>query len=115
MQYHIGMGKDPSGLLSYCAGKGVVVQAYSPLGDNTTELVTGSLVTELGDAHGKSGVQAALRYIYQNGAAVTTKSGNPVHLKQDLDLFGWSLSDAEMAKADAATSPKGSPSFTCSS
>ena len=34
---------------------------------------------------------------------------------QDLDLFDWSLADKEMASADAATSPKGTPSFMCTS
>jgi len=114
-KYHIGMGADPEGLVSYCASKGIVAQAYSPLGDNTTQLITGPLVSRLGAAHGKSGVQVALKWIYSHGVAVTTKSGNSVHLKEDLDLFSWDLTDDEMASADAATSPSGSPSFMCTS
>jgi 2,5-diketo-D-gluconate reductase A len=112
-KYHIGMGADPGGLVSYCKAKGVVPQAYSPLGDNTTELISGPLVSKLGQAHGKSGVQVALRWIWQHGVAVLTKSGNPAHLKQDLDLFDWSLTAGEMASADAATTPTGTPSFMC--
>jgi len=113
-KYHVGMGADPEGLISYCKAKGVVPQAYSPLGDNTTELITGPLVSKLGQAHGKTGVQVALKWIWQHGVAVLTKSGNPEHLKQDLDLFDWSLTDSEMASADSATTPKGTPSFMCS-
>ena len=112
-KYHIGMGADPEGLVSYCKSKGIVPQAYSPLGDNTTELISGPLVSRLGQAHGKSGVQVALKWIWQNGVAVLTKSGNPAHLKQDLDLFDWSLTSDEMASANAATTPKGAPSFMC--
>ena len=51
----------------------------------------------------------------EHGVAVTTKSGNPEHLRQDLELFDWSLTDAEMARADASTTPSGHPSFMCSS
>jgi len=114
-QFHIGMGADPGGLISYCKSKGVVPQAYSPLGDNTKELIDGPLVTEIGSSHNKSGVQVALRWIWQHGVAVTTKSSSRAHLADDMALFDWTLTPAEMAKADAATSPKGKPSFMCSS
>jgi diketogulonate reductase-like aldo/keto reductase len=114
-KYHIGMGKDPEGLVSFCKARGIVAQAYSPLGDNTDELINGELVSTVGAAHGKSGVQVSLRWIYQNGVAVTTKSGSAAHLSQDLDLFDWSLTEAEMAQANAATKPAGQPSFMCSS
>jgi len=112
-KFHIGMSADPEGLVSYCKAHGIAAQAYSPLGDNTTELITGPLVTALGAAHNKSGVQVALRWIWQHGVAPTTKSGNPVHLAQDLDLFDWQLTSDEMARADAATDPAGTPSFMC--
>ena len=114
IEYHIGMGADPEGLLSTCAARGIVPQAYSPLGDSTPELISGDLVTSIGAAHNKSGVQVALRWIYQHGVAVTTKSTNAAHLAQDLDIFDWKLTDAEQARADAATKPKGTPSFMCS-
>lgn len=92
IQYHIGMGADPGGLLSYSRSKGIQTQAYSPLGSftkGTSELINGKLVTELGGHHNKSGVQVALRWIWEHGVAVTTKSGSAAHLKQDLDLFDW--------------------------
>lgn len=113
-QYHIGMSADPEGLISYCKAKGIVPQAYSPLGDNTTELISGPLVSRIGAAHEKSGVQVALKWIWQNGVAVTTKSGNSEHLREDLDLFDWSLTTQELASANAATNPHGKPSFMCS-
>lgn len=113
IQYHIGMGPDPQGLLSYGRRRGIVTQAYSPLGDNTTELISGELVSSIGRKHNKSGVQVALKWISKHGAAVTTKSSSPQHLKEDLDLFSWDLSQEEMARADASTTPPGSPSFRC--
>ena len=114
-KYHIGMGTDPIGLLSYCKEHGIAAQAYSPLGDDSSELISGKFVTAAGAAHGKSGAQVALKWIWQHGVAVTTKADKKEYLQEDLDLFGWSLTDAEMAEADAATTPAGTPSFMCSS
>lgn len=113
--YHIGMGADPEGLVTRTRAAGIVPQAYSPLGDNTSELISGELVSSIGHNHGKSGVQVALRWIWQHGVAVTTKSSNVAHLQEDRDIFGWELSDAEMSDADASDTPPGSPSFMCSS
>jgi len=89
------------------------VEAYSPLGDRK-ELITGELVTSIGKNHDKSGVQVALRWIYQHDVILTTKSGNPKHLLQDMDIFSWSLTDDEMEQLDAATTPSATPSFMCS-
>lgn len=114
-KYHIGMGTDPEGLLSYCKAHGIQAQAYSPLGDNSKELISGALVTKVGAAHNKSGAQVALHWIWQHGVAVTTKADKKEYLDQDLDIFGWSMTDAEMAEADGATDPSGTPSFMCSS
>eukprot|EP00656_Telonema_subtile_P031850 TRINITY_DN3488_c0_g1_i2.p1 TRINITY_DN3488_c0_g1~~TRINITY_DN3488_c0_g1_i2.p1 ORF type:complete len:345 (+),score=74.48 TRINITY_DN3488_c0_g1_i2:100-1134(+) len=115
VEYHVGQGSDPetSTLIQYCAQQNVVLEAYSPLGTNSSELISGPLVTSIGAAHNKTGVQVALRWIWQNGVTLTTKSANPSHLAADLDIFDWSLTDEEMKQLDAATTPKGTPSFMC--
>lgn len=93
---------------------GVVTQAYSPLGDGTSELITGPLVTRIGSAHNRSGAQVSLRWAVQSGVPLSTKSTKAAHLRANLDIFDcWSLTKAEMAELDAATKPKGRPSFMC--
>lgn len=113
VQYHVGMGPDPQGLKTYLDQRKIVMQAYSPLGDGTSELITGPLVTAIGKAHGKTGPQIALKWVLQTGVPLSTKSTSPEYLAQDIDLFDFTLSDAEMAQLSAATSPKGTPSFIC--
>merc|ERR1712039_52938 len=103
---HIGMGPDPSGILSFCRQKGVVVQAYSPLGNTpwrkapNQEILKGNFTSTLAQRHGKSTIAIALKWLVQHGVPAVTKSSNPVHLAQDLDLWSWNLTDAEMADAD---------------
>ena len=57
VQYHIGGGADPQSLVSYCQGRGIAVEAYSPLGDNTRALIHGNLTAAIGAAHKKTAVQ----------------------------------------------------------
>ena len=115
VKYHVGMGKDPRGLQSYCASNGVVMQAYSPLGDKDASLLHGPLLEKIGKANNKSSVQVALKWVLTNGAPLVTKSLSAVHLAEDIDLFGWELSEDEMKQLDDETSPKGEPSFMCTS
>lgn len=115
VEYHVGMGPDPEGLLSYSAGKGIVVEAYSPLGTGSPELLNGSLTTSIGQAHNKSSPSTALRWILEHIPALTVKAANPAYLTEDLAILGWSLTEAEVKQLDAATSPAGTPSFKCTS
>merc|ERR1712086_751083 len=114
VEFHIGMGGDPEGLMSYSAEKGIIVEAYSPLGTNTTELINGHLTTMIGAAHNKSSPEVALNWILQHIPAVTTKSANPAHLAEDLAVLDWKLTETDMQTLDAATKPSGTPSFMCS-
>jgi diketogulonate reductase-like aldo/keto reductase len=113
--YHVGMGPDPQGLKSLGDSLGVVTQAYSPLGDGSSELITGKLVSDIGKGHGWSGAQVSMRWILDNGVALTTKTTKQSHMKEDLAIFSDSLKDAEKKTLDDAKSPGGRPSWACSS
>ncbi|GAB5367640.1 hypothetical protein AAMO2058_001248200 [Amorphochlora amoebiformis] len=114
-QYHVGMGPDPIGLISYCESQNILVQAYSPLGNGSPELIHGNLTGSIGAKYNKTSVQIALKFVVQKGYGVLTKSTNPKYLADDIDLFDFNMTVSDMAKLDAATTPAGSPSFLCSS
>jgi diketogulonate reductase-like aldo/keto reductase len=48
-------------------------------------------------AHGKSAAQVSLRYLVQMGVCSIPRTDKPDHLKANLDVFDFKLSDAEMA------------------
>ena len=52
-------------------------------------------------AHGVSSAQVILRWDLQRGIVVIPGSSNPDHIKENLDLFGFELSDEEMARINA--------------
>jgi diketogulonate reductase-like aldo/keto reductase len=115
IQMHVGMGTDPIGDVTYADAKGIVTQAYSPLGDGTSELITGDLVTGIGKKYSKSGAQVSLHWLYQRGIALTTKSTSETHQRDNLAAVStsWTLKDDDMATLNTAKSPKSKPSWSC--
>jgi 2,5-diketo-D-gluconate reductase A len=116
VQYHVGMGRDPQGLLSYCQSRGIVIQAYSPLASGKLVTQPPAALSAIASARGKSTAAISLRWILQNptGAlTLVTKADKAAYMKEDLDLFSWNLTSAEMAQLDALTSPTDNPSWGC--
>jgi len=108
VQYHVGMGEDPRGLKSYLDGKGIVMQAYSPLGGKA-DLISGDLVTGIGQKYNKTGAQVSLRFIAEQQIPFNTVSTNPKHLQQDLDVLRFKFESEDLETLKAATSPSGEP------
>merc|ERR1719350_1665098 len=117
------MGPDPQGVMSFCKERNCTVQAYGSLGNPpldprdpgpSPEILHGNLTTKIADAHNVSTAQIALKWIVQNGHPAVTKSANPEHLKEDLSLWGFNITDSEMNELNAHSKPRGSPSFACS-
>lgn len=83
-------------LRAYHAEHGIVTESWSPLGRGS-ELLTAPPVAEAAAAHGVSAGQVVLRWHIQLGAVPLPKSSNPDRQKQNLDIFGFELTDDEMA------------------
>merc|ERR1719440_83181 len=81
VQYHVGMGVDPIGVKSASEKYGIHLQAYSPLGNGESDLITGDLVTSIGATYDKTGAQVALRWIQENGVSLTTKTTKTSHMQ----------------------------------
>eukprot|EP00873_Tetraselmis_striata_P011942 jgi/Tetstr1/432206/TSEL_021662.t1 len=84
------------GYIEANAKRGVLVQSWSPL----SRLSRGQLqvCADIGKAYGKSGHQVALRWIVERGASFAVQSKKRSHFEQDLDVFDWSLSGADMER-----------------
>lgn len=83
-------------VLAACKKHGMAVVAYVPIARGK---VPGAEVLErIGKAHGKSAAQVSLRYLVQLGCCPIPRTANPAHMKENLDVFDFQLSDAEMAE-----------------
>ena len=78
--------------------KGIVVQCWYPLGGRgyTADLLGNETIRSIAQAHGVSAAQVILRWDLQRGIVVIPGSSNPEHIRENLDLFGFELSDVEM-------------------
>ena len=83
--------------------KGIVVQCWYPLGGRgyTAELLGNETIQTIAAAHGVSAAQVILRWDLQRGIVVIPGSSNPEHIRENLDLFGFELSDDEMGQIAA--------------
>lgn len=88
-------------LKSFLSQEGMVIQAWYPLGHGDKALLEEPLFTELGKKYGKTNAQIILRWHIQDGNIVIPGSKNPAHIKDNFDLFDFSLTEEEMAKIAA--------------
>lgn len=77
---------------------GVQIESWGPFAEGRNNLFTEPTLTAIGDAHGVSVAQVVLRWLTQRGVIVIPKSVSPERMAQNLDIFGFDLSDDEMAK-----------------
>ncbi|MBO1901326.1 aldo/keto reductase [Leucobacter weissii] len=94
-------------LRDYCAAQGIAVQAWSPLSRGRDELMARDAVRAAASSHRKSPVQVLLRWHLQQGTILFPKTSRRERLAENLDVFDFSLSDAEMAAIDALDEGRG--------
>lgn len=87
-------------VIPYMHDLGIVMQAWYPLGGrgHQSELLSDPTILEIAQAHGKSAAQIILRWELQNGVVVIPGSSNPAHILENISLFDFELSSAEMDK-----------------
>ena len=82
-------------LLTFAQAHGIQLEAWRPI--MMGEVLQIPQLVAIGEAHGKSAVQVALRWLIQRGVAAIPKSVTPKRITQNFELFDFSLSETEMA------------------
>jgi diketogulonate reductase-like aldo/keto reductase len=90
---------DQSKLLAAAKARGLVFVAYCPLGRG--RLFGDKVLAEIAETRGRSVAQIALRWLMQQGVAAIPRSSKPDRIAANLDVFGFTLSDGEMARISA--------------
>ena len=77
------------------------IQAWFPLGGRGNDyILTEDIIKELANKYGKSPAQIILKWHNQKGVIVIPGSKNPEHIKDNLNIFDFEISEEDMKKID---------------
>lgn len=80
---------------------GVQPEAWAPFGEGRGGLFTDPVLTGIGKRYGKSAAQVMLRWHLQRGVVVIPKSTHIERMRENLNVFDFSLTGEEMAAIGA--------------
>lgn len=86
---------------------GTLLEAWYPLGHGNKELLNNEILVKLAQKYGKDTVQIILRWHIQEGNIALPKATSEAHIKDNIDVFDFALSDEEMAQIRALDTGKG--------
>jgi len=118
LEMHVGWGMDMLGIWTYNRKRGIVPQAYTPLGGRNgvfdPSVLHANITNRIGAAHNKSAADVALKWLTDHLIPFVVQSMNPVHLAADIDLWSWSFTLEEKFELDNWLSgSKIAPSWIC--
>ena len=85
----------------YLAEKKITMQAWSPLSAGQNDLFHHETLCRIGAARGKSAAQVVLRWLTQRGIVPLVKSSHAERMRENLDIFDFTLTEAEMQEIAA--------------
>lgn len=99
---------------TYCKEKSIVVTAFSSFQGTfmqKAQAFTVQLLNDVAQSHGKTPAQILLRWALQKGASVIPGTGNPKHMKENLEVYSFELSAADMKALDSLASDEAAKAF----
>lgn len=75
---------------------GTQIMSWGPLAEGRNGFFTNPVLEEIGSRYGKSVAQVALRWLIQRGVIIIPKSTHIERMKENLDIFDFTLSDVDM-------------------
>ena len=92
-------------LLEACRRRSVALEAYSPLG--TGRHLSNETVNRVAQRVGRTPAQVLLRWCLQHDLPVISKSTHRERIGENAQIFGFALSDEDMAELDALDQTNG--------
>lgn len=88
-------------LMDYCAQKGIVCEAWGPLGGQGAQIMAEQTIGDIADKHGKTPAQVILRWDLQRGIVPLPKSVHRERIFSNAELYDFALDDEDMRAIEA--------------
>lgn len=88
-------------IVTYCSGKGILPESWSPLGSSKIPLLQDETLQLLGAKYDKSPAQVVLRWNIDKGFVAIPKSSDATRQKENIQIFDFLLTDEEISQIDA--------------
>ena len=75
---------------------GTHIMSWGPLAEGRNGLFTNSVLAQIGEKHGKTVAQVALRWLLQTGVIIIPKSTHKERMEENLQLFDFELDTEDM-------------------
>ena len=85
-------------VIQYCLDKGILIEAYCPIGRAKDEIRNHGLLKELGRKYNKTWAQIMIKYLEQNGYIVLPKSVKAERIIENADIFNFVIDEGDMKK-----------------
>jgi 2,5-diketo-D-gluconate reductase A len=86
---------------AYHAERGIVTESWSPLGGGGADELRHPVVIELAERYGRTPAQIVLRWHIELGLVAIPKSATPERIRQNIEIFDFSLTPADVAAISA--------------
>lgn len=102
IEYHPGFLQQEC--VDYCKEKGIVVEAWSPLGRGS--VLFDELLMGLAEKYGSTVAQLVVRWVMQKGIVPLVKSVTPSRIEENYQVFDFQIMDEDMALIDGMASSR---------
>lgn len=93
-QIKLAPGLEEKELVAYCREKGMLLEAYTPLGRGT--VLNNETISQLAEKYGKTNVQIALRWSLDKGFLPLPKSATLKNIEPNLHVFDFELDQEDV-------------------
>lgn len=80
---------------------GIAHESWGPFAEGRKDFFTNAVLCEIGQKYQKSSAQVALRFLIQRGVIVIPKSTHKERMKENFEVFNFTLTESDMQKIAA--------------
>lgn len=85
----------------YMKKNGTQIMSWGPFAEGKNDYFNTPALKEIGEKHGKTTAQVALRFLLQSGVVLIPKSVHKNRMQENFDIFDFNLNEAEMKQLEA--------------